>query len=233
MNVLVVLAHPEPRSFNGALRDATVSTLTAGGHQVEQSDLYAMRFDPVCGPEQFPEHDQSRFFNVQAAQRQAVRDGTQTPEVIAEQRKLHRADLLVLHFPVWWFGVPAILKGWFDRVLAVEAAYGGGRWFDHGVFRGKRALICATTGARQDRFAPEGLFGPIDWVLHPLRVGTLNFCGFDTLEPFVAWAAGNRDAAARGQYLDDWSARLRAIENETPQPFRHLADYPSPGMRDH
>ena len=233
MKVLVVLAHPEPKSFNGALRDSTVATLSAAGHQVEQSDLYAMRFDPVCGREQFPDHPQHEFFSVQAAQRHAVDAGTQAADVLLEQEKLVRADLLVLHFPIWWFGVPAILKGWIDRVFAVGATYGSGRWFDQGVFRGKRAVICTTTGARPDRFAESGLFGPIEWVLHPLRVGTLNFCGFDTLEPFVAWAAANSDSQQRQQYLDAWMSRLAGIETESPHPFRHLAAFPSPRMRDH
>lgn len=233
MNVLVVLAHPEPRSFNGALRDTTVATMTQHGHVVEQSDLYAMGFDPVCGPDRFADHVAGQFFNVQAAQRAAVRAGTQSADVHREQGKLLRADLLILHFPIWWFALPAILKGWIDRVFAVEATYGGGRWFDNGVFRGKRALICTTTGARSDRFAERGLFGPIDWLLHPLRVGTLNFCGFDTLEPFIAWAPGHCDSEARRQLLSAWAARLERVEHDVPQPFRHLADYPSPRMRDH
>lgn len=233
MNVLVIFAHPELKSFNGALRDATVATLSAHGHRVEQSDLYAMRFNPVCGPGDFENEDAVGLFNVQAAQRRAVEEGTQASDIAQEQAKLSRADLVVLHFPVWWFGVPAILKGWIDRVFAVGATYGGGRWFDHGVFRGKRVLFCLTTGAKADRFSHSGLFGPIDGVLHPLRVGTFNFCGFDTLEPFIAWAAGNSEADRRHDYLDAWRARLANIEAETPQPFRHLGDYPSPAMRDH
>ena len=233
MNVLVVLAHPERGSFNGALRDATVQTLSSLGHQVEESDLYAMHFDPVCSPVQFPDHEPGSFFDVQAAQRNAVRAGKQAVDVTTEQGKLLRADLVVLHFPVWWFNVPAILKGWIDRVFAVEATYGGGRWYDNGVFRGRRVVFCVTTGAKQDRFSSGGLFGPIDWVLHPLRVGTFNFCGFDTLEPFIAWAAGNGGPQLRMQLLQSWTARLRHIEHESPQPFRHLADYPSPQMRDH
>ncbi|MEO6743337.1 MAG: NAD(P)H-dependent oxidoreductase [Caldimonas sp.] len=136
-------------------------------------------------------------------------------------------------FPVWWFGVPAILKGWIDRVFALDVAYGGGHWFDRGAYRGKRVLIACTTGAKSDRFSDSGLFGPIDWVLHPLRVGTFNFCGFDTLAPFVGWAAAHRDEAGRRALLDEWAQRLAHIEHETPQPFRHLADFPSPVLRDH
>lgn len=233
MRVLLVLAHPEPRSFCGALRDVAVVELARQGHEVEQSDLCAMRWQPVLGPADFDAADAAGPFNAQAAQRAAVATGRQAADVVAEQAKLARADLLLLIFPVWWFGPPAILKGWIDRVFALDVAYGGGRWFDHGVYRGKRALLCLTTGARADRFSATGLFGPIEWVLHPLRVGVLNFCGFDTLDPFVAWAAGHRDEAGRHALLADWAARLRGLADENPQLFRHLADHPSPAMRDH
>jgi NAD(P)H dehydrogenase (quinone) len=233
MNVLVVLAHPEPRSFNGALRDTALATLQAAGHRVAQSDLYAMGWHPVLGPGDFPQRDAGAAFNAQQAQRDAVAALAQAEDVRAEQHKIADADLVILIFPLWWFGVPAILKGWIDRVFAVGVAYGGGRWFDRGAYRGKRALICTTTGAREDRFRPDGLFGPIEWILHALRVGVLNFCGFDTLEPFVAWAAGHRDDDGRRALLARWAARLRDVGSEPPQPFRHLADFPSPAMRDH
>jgi NAD(P)H dehydrogenase (quinone) len=238
VNVLLVLAHPEPHSFNGALRDTALATLSAAGHHVEQSDLYAMGWQPVLGPADFADsaaapHGERPFFNAQQAQRRAVAAGTQRADVAAEQAKLANADLLVLIFPLWWFGVPAILKGWIDRVFALDVAYGGGRWFDRGAYRGKRALVCTTTGARDDRFSEGGLFGPIEWVLHPLRMGVLNFCGFDTLEPFVAWAAAHRDEAGRRELLALWAARLQRCEHEALQPFRRLADFPSPAMRDH
>lgn len=233
MNVLVVLAHPEARSFNGALRDAALEALAGAGHPVRQSDLYAMRFEAVCGPRDFREVPAGPAFNVQAAQRAAVAEGTQAPDIAAEQEKLRWADIVIIIFPLWWFGMPAILKGWIDRVFALDEAYGGGRWFDRGVYRGKRALVCLTTGGRPDRFRPDGLFGSLDVILHPLRVGVLNFCGFDTLEPFVAWAAAGVDEQVRAGYLAAWRARLAGIDREAPQPFRHLADFPDPAMRDH
>lgn len=233
MKVLIVLAHPEPRSFNGALRDAARETLLAQGHEVRESDLYAMRWQAALGPEDFVDHAPGAYFQAQVAQRQAVEAGMQAPDVVAEQAKLAWADLVIVIFPVWWFGVPALLKGWIDRVFAVQVAYGGGRWFDHGVYRGKRVLIACTTGAKADRFTDQGLFGPIDWVLHPLRVGTFNFCGFDTLSPFIAWAAGHLPAQAQQALLAQWRARLGSVWQEAPQPFRHLADHPSPAMRDH
>lgn len=231
MKILLVLAHPEPQSFNGAMRDTARRVLTESGHQIIESDLYAMRWHAVLGPENF---EMAQLpFNAQAAQRSAVATGTQSADVLAEQTKLAWADLVIVIFPVWWFGIPAILKGWIDRVFALDVAYGGGHWFDSGIYRGKRALICCTTGALSDRFSEHGLFGPIDWVLHPLRVGTFNFCGFDTLEPFIAWAAGHRDEASRRALMEQWAERLSNVELDIPQPFRHLAEYPSPGIRDH
>ncbi len=232
MNVLAVLAHPEPRSFCAALRDLTVRELAAAGHAVAQSDLYAMRFKAVADRDDFADLDPS-YFKLQAEQRRAAEASGFAADIAAEQRKLAQADLLVLHFPLWWFGMPAILKGWFDRVLALGFAYGGGRWFDRGVFRGKRAVAVLTTGARADRFQPDALFGRLDWMLHPLRVGTLNFCGFDTLEPFVAYGAASIDDTARQGYLAAWHERLPRLASEAPQPFRRLADFPGPAMRDH
>jgi hypothetical protein len=64
-------------------------------------------------------------------------------------------------------------------------------------------------------------------------VGTLNFCGFDTLDPFVAWAAAHQHEGARRELLARWAQRLAGVEHEAPQPFRHLADHPGPTMRDH
>lgn len=233
MKVFVVLAHPEPRSFCAALRDAACETLAGCGHTVRSSDLYAMRWNPVLGPDAFSDHAPGERFSAQDAQRRAVAARRQSADVLAEQEKLAWADLLVLVFPIWWFGVPAMLKGWIDRTFALDVAYGGGRWFDRGVYRGKRAVVACTTGARADRFSSTGLFGPIETVLHPLQVGTLNFCGFDTLEPFVGWAVAHADDTDRQACLERWRQRLRSIERETPLPFRHLADFPSPGMRDH
>ena len=233
MKVLIVLAHPEPRSFNGALRDAAVETMTRCGHEGRESDLYAIKWQPVLGHGAFDDYESDAYFNAQVAQRDAVRAGTQSADVAQEQAKLAWADMVIVIFPVWWFGIPAILKGWIDRVFALDVAYGGGRWFDQGVYRGKRMLIACTTGARSDRFSETGLFGPIEWVLHPLRVGTFNFCGFDTLQPFIAWAAGHAGDDGRQRYLAAWRARLEQIVDEQSEPFRHLADFPSPGMRDH
>ena len=163
MNVLIVYAHPEPKSFNGAMKDLAVETLRGAGHEVVVSDLYAMRFNPAVGARRFPRRARrSRIFSASRTSRpRPFETGTLAADIVAEQQKLARADLLILQFPIWWFGMPAILKGWADRVFARGFAYIGGRKYDTGMFRGKTAMVAATTGTSADTYAPDGIDGDI------------------------------------------------------------------------
>jgi putative NADPH-quinone reductase len=147
MNVLLVYAHPEPASFNGALRDAAVTALTAAGHPVTVSDLYAQGFNPVAGPGDVTVRSNTQAFNLGLEQMHAVKHGTLATDVEAEFAKLLAADLLLLQFPLWWFSLPAILKGWIDRVFVFGGAYDFGRTWDKGVFAGKRAMLSITASA--------------------------------------------------------------------------------------
>ena len=77
-------------------------------------------------------------------------DNDSTPQdVVAEKSKLLQADLLVVHFPLWWFGMPAMLKGWIDRVFVYGVVYRGQMRYDTGICRGKKMLACITTGASE------------------------------------------------------------------------------------
>jgi putative NADPH-quinone reductase len=102
MRVLVLYAHPDPESYAAALHRAAVDALRRAGHAVDDCDLYAESFDPVLS----------------RAERVAYHDvpGNRAP-VAAYVRRLQEADALVLMFPVWNFGFPAILKGFLDRVF--------------------------------------------------------------------------------------------------------------------
>ncbi|XXS74276.1 NAD(P)H-dependent oxidoreductase [Sorangium sp. So ce131] len=135
MNLLIVYAHPEPRSLNGALRDRMVATLTAAGHEVLVSDLYAQGWKAALDRADFPAEPEGAPLGVIDASHRAFAHGTQTPDVAEEQRRLLWADAVILQFPLWWFSMPAILKGWVERVFAHGFAYGVGehsdrRWGD-------------------------------------------------------------------------------------------------------
>jgi putative NADPH-quinone reductase len=108
MNVLLIHCHPLPDSFSAALRDAAVAGLTTAGHVVEQRDLYAEHFDPVLST-----HQRGAYFD-EAANALGLED-----HVAA----LRRVEALVLVYPTWWFGMPAMLKGWLDRVWLPGVAF--------------------------------------------------------------------------------------------------------------
>ena len=128
MQILIVYAHPEPTSFNAAMKDLAVETLTAQGHSVVVSDLYAMGWNAVAGPQDVTgaRSDTSRF-SLAREQTHAMEQGNIAVDIAAEQAKLTAADLVIFQFPIWWFGMPAILKGWADRVFARGFAYLPGR----------------------------------------------------------------------------------------------------------
>ncbi len=224
VNILVVYAHPEPKSFNGAMKDAAVETLQGAGHEVVVSDLYAMGFKAVVGAGDFTgERADADFLSIATEQTKAYETGTLAPDIVAEQDKLRRADLVIFQFPVWWFGMPAILKGWADRVFARGFAYVGGRKYDTGMFRGKTAMVAATTGTSADTYAPDGIDGDILAVLWPLHNGLLRYAGFDVLPPFIAYMPGRVGPGGRQAYLEAYRKRLVELDR-TPKLFFHPAE---------
>jgi NAD(P)H dehydrogenase (quinone) len=214
MHVLFVYAHPEPTSFTGALKDAGVTALRKAGHTVEISDLYAEKFDPVAGRHDFRAAANAERFHYQTEQAHAHETEGFAADLAREQRRFLKADLVIWIYPIWWGGMPAILKGWFDRVLAFGFAYADGRRFDSGFFPDKRGMLCLSTGGTRQRFSPEDVYGDIKTVLWPAQRLIIEYLGMDALEPFVAYAAPRIDAEGRKAYLEQWCARLHRIAED-------------------
>lgn len=122
--ILVVSAHPDPASLNAALAGFAVGRLRAAGHEVRLSDLYAMKWKATVDADDFPEHAADERLHVMAASERATLAGRLSADVAAEQDKVRWSDAVVLQFPMWWFGPPAILKGWIDRVFTSGFGYG-------------------------------------------------------------------------------------------------------------
>lgn len=215
MNVLLVHAHPEDRSFNGALRDAAIAEIEGSGHSIELSDLYAMKFDPAGGPADFATPLNPDFFHYQSEQLAASKAGTFVEEIAREQDKLRRADILILQFPLWWGGPPAILKGWIDRVCAYGVTYADGTRFEAGLFKGRRALLSVTTGGTPRRFSEEGEYGEIEKVLWPIQHLFLDYLGFDRAPPHIGYAAARLDQKERIAHIAAFRARIRDLLSGT------------------
>jgi len=209
MRVFIVHAHPEPASFNGAMTAAARSALSDAGHEVQVSDLYAMGFNPVSDRRNFTTVGDPTVFRQQAEEAYAATHDGFAPDVQAEMDKLFWCDALILQFPLWWFGLPGIMKGWVDRVFASGGRiYGGGRWYDRGVFAGKRAMCSVTIGGPETMYGIDGLNGSLDTILFPINHGMLAFVGFTVVEPFRVHAPVRITAAERERGLADYQARL-------------------------
>lgn len=208
MQALLVYAHPEPTSFTGALKDVAVRALRRSGHSVDVSDLYAEGFNPVAGRHDFTTVADPARFHYQTEQGHAHEVGGFAADLAREQRRFLAADLVVWLYPLWWGGVPAILKGWFDRVLAYGVAYADGRRYKTGFFPEKRGLLCLTTGGTRERFSADGVYGDIRQVLWPVQRLMVEYMGMTALEPFIAYGSPRVDQATRESYLRDWEARL-------------------------
>ena len=218
MNVLIVYAHPDPKSLTGSLKDLAVSALRADGHEVVVSDLYAMKWQAAADFDDFDGISGPDFMHASGA---AYGSGRLTEDIRAEQQKLLDADLVVLQFPLWWFTVPAILKGWIDRVFTYDFAYGAGiPRYGAGPFVGKRAMVATTAGGRIGHYTRRGVNGPIDDLLFPINHGVLHFTGFDVLPPFVEHGAVHLDDRQYSGIAERYRQRLATAFTADPIPYR-------------
>lgn len=137
MNMLVIYAHPVPTSFNAAVFETVTRSLTSAGHQVRAVDLYAEEFQPV----------------LTRADREAYLENTDylSDQVRDHIDNLKWADGLVFVFPTWYYGPPAILKGWFERVwlpgVTFEVAQKKGQTTSSCIRHIKRLVVVTTSGA--------------------------------------------------------------------------------------
>jgi len=216
MKVFIVFAHPEHQSFNGALFRTAVDTLTSAGHEVRTSDLYAMPFDPVSSRRNFITIKDPNYFKPQIEEMYATESYGFADDIEAEIEKMEWCDLMIWQFPLWWFGLPGILKGWVDRVFAMGRTYGGDRRYANGVFKGKRAMLSLTTGGPVPAYLKGGVNGDIHAILRPVQRGMLQFVGFEVLAPQIAYGPVRLQLSQRSQLLTAFAERLRTIADEEP-----------------
>ncbi|XP_040266038.1 NAD(P)H dehydrogenase [quinone] 1-like [Bufo bufo] len=212
---LLVLAHPERTSFNYAMKEAAVEALKRNGWQVTESDLYAMKFSPLVSRDDITEKVQDpENFKYGPESLNAWKEGRLSQDIVTEQKKLEAADLVIFQFPMFWFGLPAMLKGWFDRVLTQGFAYNMSSMFDAGPFKNKKAVLSFTTGGLESMYSPIGINGDMNVLMWPAQRGILNFCGFQVLEPQINYSITHTPPEQRSLILKAWQARLDKICEE-------------------
>lgn len=240
MKTLIVYAHPEPNSLNGALKDLAVTTLARAGHEVQVSDLYAMGWKAVVDAEDYGPAASQPLRVVRDSGR-AFDTGTLTPDIRAEQEKLLWADTVIFQFPLWWYSMPAILKGWVDRVFTAHFGYNVGEHSDtrygerygEGILAGRKGLLSVTIGGQESHYSARGVNGPIEDLLFPIHHGILYYPGIEVLPPFVSYGADRMTEAGYADIAKAWEQRLLTLDSTAPIAFRqqNSGEYDIPSLR--
>lgn len=236
MHTLIVLAHPEERSFNAQLAQTARESLEGQGHSVEIADLYREEFDPLEHARHYRSRARQSTFSAMTEQRHASDTDTLPVDVADAIARLERADLVILQFPLWWWSMPAILKGWLDRVFVWGRIYSSRmRYCDRGHFKGKQALVSVTTGASEAAFGANGRAGDIGLVLWPIHF-SLSYVGFSVLPPFHSFGVIDAPATERSALraaLERRKAALRAHLQQAatldPLEFNGSSDFDETG----
>ncbi|WP_246661218.1 NAD(P)H-dependent oxidoreductase [Rhizobium sp. ERR 1071] len=161
---------------------AASDVVKARGDEIRVSDLYALGFTPDEHSRHFRQRANPALFDVQTEQRFNAAKASLPPDVRQQIENLHWADIVILQFPLWWFGMPAILKGWMDRVFVYGELYSGTRRFNTGVCLGKRAVLSVTLGSSTEACGCDGQEGDTGLMLWPTNYA-LHYLGFTVLEP--------------------------------------------------
>lgn len=191
------------------MKNTAAEALIRTNHSVVVSDLYAQGFNPLAQKWDFVTTS-GEHFNYMFEQRHAARlNMSFSPDIAAEIQKVQAADFIIFVAPMWWMSVPAMLKGWFDRVLAMGFAWDGNKFYENGLLRGKQAMLIIAAGQPREYYQQNGANrASVAQILHPINYGTLGFCGLNVHEPFVALDVLAADQPAREAILKDLSYRV-------------------------
>jgi NAD(P)H dehydrogenase (quinone) len=215
--ILIVHAHPETNSFCSSLKNTAFDYFKSIGAEVQVSDLYQLNFNPIGNKHDFTQLDNQDFFKYQLEQVHAYQQGLFEPNLQTEMDKLEWCDTLIFSFPLWWFGMPAILKGWVDRVFAMGFVYGAGKGvYENGVFPNKKAFLTFTTGGPEVAYSPTGKNGNLDTILYPIHHGMLYFIGMQVLPPFICYSPARMSEEERANELIRYKSYLSKVSDEKP-----------------
>ena len=162
MKCLIVYAHPNPQSFNCAIKETIAEQLISNGHDVEIRDLYALGFDPVLKSSDF----------------ELIQQGKIAADVEQEQKHIKWAELIIVLAPIWWANLPAIFKGYIDRVFSFGFAYVMEEEGPKGLLPGKKVFIVNTSGAPNDMYEELGMHDSFN---KTMDFGIFTFCGMEVI----------------------------------------------------
>lgn len=214
MKILYIYAHQEPKSFNAALKETALSVLGNEGHNVKISDLYAMKFKAVLDSEDFLNRKNPEIFKPFLEAMHASKTETFAPDIKTEMDKVKWAELLIFQFPVYFSSMPAIMKGWLDRVLAPGFAFNPitKSAYEKGLLKGKAAMLVLSTGASEEWYSKGGAHGALLELLKPITHCVFEYTGMKVLPSYVSFEVGAQSREKGAKELERYRQSLLKLE---------------------
>ncbi|MDH7460524.1 NAD(P)H-dependent oxidoreductase [Chitinophagaceae bacterium 26-R-25] len=185
MKHLIIYAHPNAASLNHLFKQTIVKILQQNKHEVIIRDLYQLHFDPVLSLEDM------------AGQRR----GIVAEAIKEEQDHITWADVITFIYPIWWTGMPGILKGYIDRVFSYGFAYRYDQGIQKGLLAGKSAYIINSHGKSKTEYEETGMDKALKLTSDR---GIYTYCGFDIKEHFFF----DRADRATAEIVDQWTSAI-------------------------
>lgn len=193
MKHLIVYCHPNPDSFNNAIVETFTEALKQQGNEVVIRDLYKMGFDPVLKGSDFD----------------ALREGNPPDDIKIEQELVKWADAFTMIYPIWWTGLPALIKGYIDRVFSYGFAYAYGEDGSiNKLLTGMKGLIINTHGTPSEIYSKTGMY---DGLKITSDTGIYEFCGITPVGHLFFGSVPQIDDAARQKMLEEVQEKAKTL----------------------
>lgn len=184
MKVVVINTHPNPDSFTYALRETVVSSLQDRGDDIQVRDLYTLQFNPLLTTEEFAES----------------KSGQVKEDVRTEQEHIQWADCLIFIYPLWWGSMPALLKGYIDRVFSYGFAYSMDGDGLQKLLTGKKVLLFTTMGNSDEHYREVNMY---EAMIKTIDEAIFGFVGMDVLEHMYFSSVTTVDDETRKRMLTE------------------------------
>jgi NAD(P)H dehydrogenase (quinone) len=188
MKHLIIYAHPNPESINGQFKQIISEHLEENGHEVEIRDLYQLGFDPVL--------------SLEDVSGQMI--GRLSEDVKKEQEYIDWAESITFIHPIWWTGLPAIMKGYVDRVFSYGFAYRYDQGVQKGLLTGKEAVIINTHGKSHEEYTSMGMDQALSLTSDK---GIYSYCGLDVKKHFFFGKADKANEAI----VEHWKVQIKQV----------------------
>lgn len=188
MKHLIIYAHPNQDSLNHALKQSVITTLEKHNHEFAIRDLYQLDFNPVLSLEDI----------------KGQRQGQVAIDVCQEQEYISWAESITFIYPIWWTGMPAIMKGYIDRVMSYGFAYQYNQGVQQGLLEDKQAVIINTHGKSNAEYEATGMDKAL---LLTSDEGVYSYCGLEVKKHFFF----DRADRATSEIIEKWENEIQSI----------------------